>query len=471
MHDAGITISNSDLKRLLACANADAALLYLYLAAGNDPAQAQTALRMSQSRVDLAAASLRQMGLTQDEPKHLAPAEAPSYTEQDVTREYRTNPEFPSMVGEAQRRLGRLLSTEEIKILLSIYRYLGLPPEVISILINYCIQRSRARGQTRMPSIRSIEKEAYRWADLGIDTMEEFIEYVTNNPTTASTAGVGSMWHIPAAQLAATLGCSDKVTFVPYDSGNKTALAVAQGEVDWSAIDAINAGEYMRQGLCKMLCVFSTESYEDKEFGTMPPITDYVPEMADLADIIGGWRGFAVSNETPDNIKAKLTEAFEYVINTDEFKELLANNNINFEDVAYGEDAQRIFEMSSRVSSYLLYDLGDGTRNPEDVEKLVRLMAFNVRLGNQDDHSKNFSFLLDAKGRWRLAPAYDLTPSRGVGGEQTCMVNGKGRDITDKDMIAAASVVDVPARTVKAILEQVGEAVAALPAILAEVSG
>lgn len=202
---------------------------------------------------------------------------------------------------------------------------------------------------------------------LGIDTMEEFIEYVTNNPTTASTAGVGSMWHIPAAQLAATLGCSDKVTFVPYDSGNKTALAVAQGEVDWSAIDAINAGEYMRQGLCKMLCVFSTESYEDKEFGTMPPITDYVPEMADLADIIGGWRGFAVSNETPDNIKAKLTEAFEYVINTDEFKELLANNNINFEDVAYGEDAQRIFEMSSRVSSYLLYDLGDGTRNPEDV--------------------------------------------------------------------------------------------------------
>ena len=119
-----------------------------------------------------------------------------------------------------------------------------------------------------------------------------------------------------------------------------------------------------------------------------------------------------------------------------------------------------------------LFRLGKSlTRNPEDVEKRIRLMAFNVRLGNQDDHSKNFSFLLDAKGRWRLAPAYDLTPSRGVGGEQTCMVNGKGRDITDKDMIAAASVVDVPARTVKAILEQVGEAVAALPAILAEVSG
>ena len=63
-----------------------------------------------------------------------------------------------------------------------------------------------------------------------------------------------------------------------------------------------------------------------------------------------------------------------------------------------------------------LFRLGKSlTRNPEDVEKLVRLMAFNVRLGNQDDHSKNFSFLLDAKGRWRLAPAYDLNPLAGRG--------------------------------------------------------
>lgn len=179
MAESAITISNTDLKRLLACANADAALLYLYLAAGNPLAGAQEALRMTQSRVELAAASLRQMGLwAQDEKKHLAPSEAPCYTEEDVTREYRTNPEFPSMVGEAQRRLGRLLSTEELKILLSLYRYLGLPPEVISILINYCIQRSRARGQTRMPSIRSIEKEGYRWADLGIDTMEDAAVYM-----------------------------------------------------------------------------------------------------------------------------------------------------------------------------------------------------------------------------------------------------------------------------------------------------
>ena len=75
MQEAGITISNSDLKRLLACANGDAALLYLYLASGNEPGLAGQTLRMSKTRLDLAAASLRQLGLcAQEAPKHLAPA-------------------------------------------------------------------------------------------------------------------------------------------------------------------------------------------------------------------------------------------------------------------------------------------------------------------------------------------------------------------------------------------------------------
>ena len=52
-----------------------------------------------------------------------------------------------------------------------------------------------------------------------------------------------------------------------------------------------------------------------------------------------------------------------------------------------------------------------------DVEKMFRLMRFNVRIGNKDDHSKNFSFVMDEAGEWKLSPAYDLTPSEGINGE------------------------------------------------------
>ena len=97
------------------------------------------------------------------------------------------------------------------------------------------------------------------------------------------------------------------------------------------------------------------------------------------------------------------------------------------------------------------------TKDMREVLKMVRLMVFNVRSGNKDDHSKNFSFLLDKDNQWRMAPAYDLTPSEGINGEQTCMVNSKGRDITDADLLAAAATVGVDAQTVRGIIGQVDE--------------
>ena len=98
------------------------------------------------------------------------------------------------------------------------------------------------------------------------------------------------------------------------------------------------------------------------------------------------------------------------------------------------------------------------TRDITQAEEMVRRMVFNVKSGNRDDHSKNFSFLLNKNFEWRLAPAYDLTPSAGINGEQTAIVNGKGRNITDEDLIAAAKVADIPASAVRSIINTVESA-------------
>lgn len=172
MTQQDILIPEQDWRRLLAAASGDAALLYLFLRSGGAADHAEQALRLTRTRLDCAEASLRQMGLWPEPSKVLRPSEPPAYTEADLIRA-REETEFPRLLGEAQRRLGRVLSTEETKVLLSIYDYLGLPAEVISILLSYCIQKAHARGSLRNPSMRSIEREAYHWADLGIDTMEE----------------------------------------------------------------------------------------------------------------------------------------------------------------------------------------------------------------------------------------------------------------------------------------------------------
>ena len=85
-----------------------------------------------------------------------------------------------SLYGEVQRLLGRNLNTEELKILLGFVRYLGLPVEVISMLVCYCKDRARQRGSLRNPSLRSIEKEAYAWAEQGIDTLEDAAAFIQN---------------------------------------------------------------------------------------------------------------------------------------------------------------------------------------------------------------------------------------------------------------------------------------------------
>lgn len=79
-----------------------------------------------------------------------------------------------------------------------------------------------------------------------------------------------------------------------------------------------------------------------------------------------------------------------------------------------------------------------------DCREVFRRLVFNILANNTDDHNKNFSFLMDRKGSWRLSPAYDLTYIFDMGGylpdkEHCLMTGGKLYDITLEDIIAFAS--------------------------------
>ena len=180
MNIDSIRIESSDVRKLLSTPNPDACLLYIYLKAGNDPARAEEQLNMTASRLSCASATLRQMGLWIGDKVGMAIAgERPSYSERDVENAYNSNWEFQALCGEVQRLLGRPIHTEDYKILLSFIHYLGLPLEVISVLVGYCKDRARQRGNLRGPSLRTIEKEAHAWAEQGIDTMEEAAAFIT----------------------------------------------------------------------------------------------------------------------------------------------------------------------------------------------------------------------------------------------------------------------------------------------------
>ena len=174
-----ITISQTDLRKLLSAASPDGALLYLYIHGGNRPEDAQQELKLSQSRYQCAAATLRQLGLwTEKAPAPILAGERPSYSEGDVLQAMDQDSSFRALYGEVQRLLGRSLNTEELKILLGFVRYLGMTPELISVLVCYCKERARRRGSLRNPSLRAIEKEAYAWAERGIESVEDAAAFI-----------------------------------------------------------------------------------------------------------------------------------------------------------------------------------------------------------------------------------------------------------------------------------------------------
>lgn len=65
------------------------------------------------------------------------------------------------------------------------------------------------------------------------------------------------------------------------------------------------------------------------------------------------------------------------------------------------------------------------SKSEVEVEKVFKLMIFNLLIENKDDHAKNFSFIYK-NGRWFFSPAYDLLPSSGFNGYHTTTVNGSG---------------------------------------------
>lgn len=245
MNAADLHIEELDLRKLLAAASGDATILYLYLRCGNDPEQAAKALNLNESRIACAMATLRQLGLWQQERKTVLPGERPTYTERDVMQAMDTDKDFRVLYGEIQRLMGRTLNTEELKIILGFDRYLGLAPDVICVLVCYCKERARQKGSLRSPSLRTIEKEAYAWAEQGIDTMEEAAAYIQRQNQRNSQLG----------QLKKTLQIYDRqltVTEEKYarqwlDMGFQTdALAIAYdrtcvntGNMNWNYMNKI----------------------------------------------------------------------------------------------------------------------------------------------------------------------------------------------------------------------------------------
>lgn len=98
------------------------------------------------------------------------------------------------------------------------------------------------------------------------------------------------------------------------------------------------------------------------------------------------------------------------------------------------------------------------TKNTQDAVQVYRQMVFNILAHNQDDHSKNFSFLMDPNGTWRLSPAYDITYNYCFAGEQSMSVDGYGKNIPENVFYKLGTLCGLDQQGVTTIFSEIFEA-------------
>lgn len=197
-------------ERLIAAHDGDVALLYIYVRHTGSQDLEQAARDLCRTMQDIRAAreKLARMGLlppegeavpaaspapaapTETDDTYLPPAdELPSYTAQEISRMAEGSPAFRDICAEAARVRGKQLSSNELGILAGIYDYLALPPEVVFMLLHYCLEEARARHPGGRPGWRSIQREAFHWANLELLTLEQAEDYIRRQRDRGSAVG------------------------------------------------------------------------------------------------------------------------------------------------------------------------------------------------------------------------------------------------------------------------------------------
>lgn len=204
-----VFLPEKTVRRLLDCRDGTAALVYLYLASHDgalDDKAAMHALGMSEDELAHGLNLLASLGLV-EAPKALQERadELPEYTGADVSDALASNADFASLLKFTEMRLGRRLSTPDTQTLLGIYDWMGLPADVICLLVTACVEEHQKKNSARRLTMRTIENRAKLWCSLGLFTQAAAEIYLKQQEERGEkVASLARLLHITGRALSPT---------------------------------------------------------------------------------------------------------------------------------------------------------------------------------------------------------------------------------------------------------------------------
>ena len=299
VHDS--IISAQDADRLIAAHDGDMALLYIYrLRTGiTDTERTAGDLCMTVRAVKEAEEKLNRICSPSAAPavSVTVPAETetiPQYRTEDIVKRSQEDGDYAAILSEAEKVMGKPLSSVDMKALFGVYDHLGLPTDVIMLLINYCgTVYEQKYGSQRRPTMRAIEKEALSWANHEVLTLDRAEEYIAFLSKRSSAVGqVKDVLGIKNRELVKTelehinkwldMGFSTDVIEVAFER-----TVTNTGSLKWNYMESILKSWYEKK-------LFTVAEIEEKD-GRRPKTNTVTAKTGRALD-------YSVLDELPDEL-------------------------------------------------------------------------------------------------------------------------------------------------------------------------
>jgi tripartite-type tricarboxylate transporter receptor subunit TctC len=149
---------------------------------------------------------------------------------------------------------------------------------------------------------------------------------------------------------------------VTYDGGNPAVIATVSSETEVTTQLASEQAEMIRAGRIRPLAVIGTEPLELAGHGTIPPITDQLPDISLATNYFGIW----TPEDVPSEVLETMTQVWsDTIANSKALKDYAADRGALFTPYS-GDDAHERAMGMVRQNAWLLFDGGKAAKSPEE---------------------------------------------------------------------------------------------------------
>lgn len=200
-------------------------------------------------------------------------------------------------------------------------------------------------------------------ADSPYETLDQLLDDIEARPGEVKMGATGP-GGLPST-VAALVGNVTEfdVIAIPFDGEGPGLTAMQGGEVDFMPAGVSAAAEHIKAGRLQALAVVDTAPMDF--LPDVPAITETLPELAAFLPW-GPFYGVWVKKDVPDDIKARLVDAYRSAAEAEAFQTLMANRGNVVMNIS-GDEADAFLEQWQQVTVWALHDTGAAKVSPEEL--------------------------------------------------------------------------------------------------------